>query len=194
MFNQICLSVACDCEPAGALDEGICDSADDQKNSIVAGSCHCKDNVKGRRCDTCKEGFWNLNKDSEEGCQACTCNTLGTINNSGCNMHTGECTCKRLVTGKDCNQCLPETYGLSDSHDGCSLCNCDPGGSLDNSCDVVTGQCQCRNFMTGRTCSVPKQNHFIPELHNVYEAEVPSITECTTHNNYGVSKNVNKFL
>lgn len=105
-------------------------------------------------------------------------------------MHTGECTCKRLVTGKDCNQCLTETYGLSEERDGCKLCNCDPGGSLDNNCDVNTGQCACRNFMTGRTCNIPKQNHFIPVLHKVFEAEVPSITECTPHNNYGVSNSL----
>lgn len=103
-------------------------------------------------------------------------------------MRTGECICKRLVTGKDCNQCMPETFGLSDSHDGCTMCDCDPGGALDNNCDVITGQCRCRPNMTGRTCSTPKQNHFIPSLHNVYEAEIPHVTECDSHSSYGVSE------
>lgn len=98
-------------------------------------------------------------------------------------MHTGECTCKRLVTGKDCNQCLPETFGLSDSHDGCAFCNCDPGGSLDNHCDIETGQCRCRSHMTGRTCSIPKQNHFIPSLHTVIEAENSECESDASHNN-----------
>ncbi|ALC38940.1 LanB1 [Drosophila busckii] len=161
----------CDCDPLGALDEGICDSFNDPENGINAGACHCKPHVKGRRCDQCKDGYWNLRQDSDLGCEECTCNTLGTVNNSGCNMHTGECTCKRLVTGKDCNQCRPETYGLSESEDGCTLCNCDPGGSYDNYCDVLSGQCRCRSHMTGRTCSQPKQNYFIPELHVVHDAE-----------------------
>lgn len=143
--------------------------------------------MKGRRCDTCKDGFWNLDDNNPEGCETCTCNILGTINNSGCNMHTGECTCKRLVTGKDCNQCMPETFGLSESPDGCALCNCNPGGSLDNNCDVLTGQCRCRSHMTGRTCGTPKQNYFVPLLHNVYEAEIPQITDCVSRSSYGVS-------
>lgn len=73
---------------------------------------------------------------------ACSCNTLGTVDNQGCDMNTGECTCKRNVHGRDCNQCLPEHYGLSEDSDGCKACDCDPGGSFDNNCDVITGQCK----------------------------------------------------
>lgn len=184
---MVSFRIACDCDPRGALDEGICDSITDDEFVIEAGACHCKANVKGRRCDTCREGFWNLDPNNSDGCQSCTCNLYGTVNNSGCNMHTGECTCKRLVTGKDCNQCMPETYGLSESRDGCALCNCNPGGSLDNHCDVITGQCSCRPHMTGRTCSIPKQNHFIPTLHSIHDVELPGITECTSYSSYGVS-------
>lgn len=153
------------------MDEGICDSITDTESGYEAGSCHCKAYVGGRRCDTCKDGFWNLDENNPEGCQNCTCNTLGTANNAGCNVYTGECTCKRLVTGKDCNQCMLETYGLSDSHDGCAPCDCDIGGSLDNFCDVITGQCKCRPFMSGRTCSSPLQNHYVPSLQQIHEAE-----------------------
>lgn len=176
----------CDCDPRGSRDDGYCDSVTDEENGEEAGACHCKQNVKGRRCDICKDGFWQLDINNNLGCQNCTCNTLGTINNSGCNMHSGECTCKRLVTGKDCNECIPETYGLSDSRDGCSMCNCDAGGALDNFCDVETGQCRCRSHMTGRTCGTPKQNHFVPYLNTIIEAENPS-TECTSHSSFGVS-------
>lgn len=169
---------ACDCDPRGSQDDGICDSVSEPESGLEAGSCHCKAFVKGRRCDTCKDGFWNLDENNPEGCQNCTCNTMGTLGNSGCNVYTGECTCKRLVTGKDCNQCMLETYGLSDSQDGCSPCDCDLGGSLDNYCDVITGQCKCRPFMTGRTCSTPMQNHYVPSLQQLYEAEVPEETFC----------------
>lgn len=160
------------------MDDGICDSLSDTDSGLEAGSCHCKAHAKGRRCDTCKEGFWNLDEQNPDGCQNCTCNTLGTLGNSGCNVYTGECTCKRLVTGKDCNQCQLETYGLSDSHDGCTPCDCDIGGSLDNYCDVMTGQCKCRPFMSGRTCSSPMQNHYVPSLQRIYEAEIPEDTFC----------------
>ena len=163
----------CDCDPRGSLDEGICDSISDEANGVEAGACHCKSHVKGRRCDYCKEGFWNFTESNPEGCQACTCNTLGTIDNLGCNVWTGECSCKQHVTGRDCNECLPEHYGLSESPEGCSPCDCDAGGAMDNNCDVMTGQCKCRDHMTGRTCSEPRQNYFIPQLHKIYEAEIP---------------------
>ena len=72
----------------------------------------------------------------------CTCNTQGTVDNQGCNKETGECTCKRYVTGRDCNQCIPGYWGLTDSQDGCKPCDCDVGGAYDNMCDVHTGQCR----------------------------------------------------
>lgn len=179
----------CECDPLGSSDEGMCDSNVNSENTeeeAVAGACHCKNNVKGRRCDICKEGFWNLTQSNTDGCEECTCNTLGTVNNLGCNVYTGECTCKALVTGKDCNQCMPETYGLSESRDGCSPCACDAGGSLDNNCDVITGQCKCRPYMQGRDCSEPKQNHFIPKPHLIIEAE-GSNTVCESDSLYSVS-------
>lgn len=155
------------------MDEGICDSVSDPVNSLVAGRCHCKTNVEGRRCDVCKNGFWNFTEDNPDGCQSCTCHTFGTIDNQGCNVYTGECTCKRYVTGRDCNQCLPEFWGLSEKKDGCQPCDCDPGGSFDNYCDVLNGQCKCREHMTGRQCNEPIQHHFVASLDFLlYEAEL----------------------
>lgn len=157
----------CDCNTDGSVDDGICDSISDQE----PGQCHCRTNVHGRQCDVCKEGFWNLNPSNPDGCQNCTCNTLGTVNNSGCNMFTGECSCKVNVAGQNCNECRPETYGLSEQPDGCTACDCDLGGSLDNMCDVVTGQCRCRDNMSGRRCENPIQNYFVPNLPIIVQAE-----------------------
>ena len=52
----------------------------------------------------CKHGYWNFTSSNEDGCQECTCNLLGTYQNQGCNVDTGECMCKRYVTGRDCDQ------------------------------------------------------------------------------------------
>ena len=67
-------------------------------------------------------------------------NKRNNLQMQGCNVFSGECVCKRYVTGRDCDQCLPEHWGLSDTRDGCKPCDCDPGGSYDNMCDVITGQ------------------------------------------------------
>ena len=93
------------------------------------------------------QGYWNFQEANPDGCQQCTCNPLGTVDGGGgCNEETGECQCKPNVARvRDCDQCLPEHYGLSESDpNGCKACDCDPGGSYDNQCDVVTGQCKCR--------------------------------------------------
>ncbi|XP_075218463.1 laminin subunit beta-1-like [Lycorma delicatula] len=162
----------CECDLGGSLDEGICDSTTDLANDLESGRCHCKKNVEGRKCDMCKPGFWNFDENNPEGCQGCTCNTLGTQGNEGCNVVTGECICKQFVVGRDCNQCLPQFWGLSDSPEGCKPCDCDIGGSFDNNCDVITGQCRCRPHLTGRTCNTPEQSFYTGHLDFlVYEGE-----------------------
>ena len=168
----------CDCDPIGSLDDGICDPRTSVLTGEESGRCHCKTNIEGRRCDICKNGFWNFDPDNPDGCEACTCNTLGTINNQGCNMRTGECTCKRYVTARDCNQCLPEYWGLSDDRDGCKPCDCDPGGSYDATCDVVTGQCRCRPHVGGRTCNQPEQSYYTGALDFLlFEGELSKASE-----------------
>lgn len=168
---DVCLK--CDCDPAGSTDDGICDSRTDYINGLESGKCHCKVNVQGRRCDQCKNGYWNFTEANPYGCQACSCNIYGTYDNQGCNKENGECTCKRNVIGRDCNQCLPDYWGLGESHDGCQPCECDPGGSLDNNCDVINGQCRCRPNLTGRKCENPEQGFFARPLDFlITEAEV----------------------
>lgn len=123
---------------------------------------------------------------------ACTCNTLGTIDNQGCNMLTGECTCKRYVTARDCNQCLPEYWGLSEDRDGCKPCDCDPGGSYENSCDVVTGQCRCRPHVSGRTCNQPEQSYYTGSLDFlIYEGELSRATDVSLVNKSNLYQLIN---
>ena len=92
-------------------------------------------------------GYWNFTVENPDGCQQCTCSRLGTVDSGGgCNEQTGECECKANVARvRDCDQCKPEHYGLSESDpEGCKPCDCDLGGAYNNQCDVVTGQCLCR--------------------------------------------------
>jgi len=166
----------CDCEPDGTIDEGKCDERTNEEEGTVAGQCHCKTYVGGPRCDHCKPGYWNFTTENPDGCQQCSCNPLGTVDGGGgCNEQTGECQCKANVARvRDCDQCLPEHYGLSESDpNGCKPCDCDPGGSFHNHCNVTTGECRCRPNIKGRRCDQVEDFKYTgPFDYLLYEAEL----------------------
>ncbi|XP_066480634.1 laminin subunit gamma-2 [Tiliqua scincoides] len=56
------LNSGCDCDSAGST--GQCSS----------GHCICKVAVTGDRCDSCKQGYYNLDAGNPEGCSRCFCN------------------------------------------------------------------------------------------------------------------------
>lgn len=86
------------------------------------------------------------------------------------------------MTARDCNQCLPEYWGLSDDHDGCKPCDCDPGGSYESTCDVVTGQCRCRPHVSGRNCDQPEQSYYTGSLDFlIYEGELAGATDVSNY-------------
>ncbi|CAF4272510.1 unnamed protein product, partial [Rotaria magnacalcarata] len=57
--------------------------------------CLCKQNVEGRQCDRCKEGFWNMKASNPLGCEPCDCSDEGTLGHlNTCDVVTGQCPCK----------------------------------------------------------------------------------------------------
>uniref|UniRef100_A0A3Q2YST7 Laminin, beta 2 (laminin S) n=1 Tax=Hippocampus comes TaxID=109280 RepID=A0A3Q2YST7_HIPCM len=170
----------CDCDPEGSENGGMCDSHTAPTLGMVAGQCRCKANVEGQRCDKCRTGYFGLSADNPQGCQ-CRCDHRGTVAGSTqCDAVSGDCFCKRLVTGRSCDQCPPEHWGLSLDLNGCRGCECDSGAALDN-CSIDSGQCRCRSHMTGRQCTQVESGYFFMALdYLLYEAELAKMGQgCT---------------
>ncbi|KAK6176840.1 hypothetical protein SNE40_015066 [Patella caerulea] len=162
----------CDCDPSGSERNGECDSRTDELRGEEAGRCYCKRHVKGHRCDKCADNYWNLKDTNPEGCEACTCNPIGTIGDFGCDQVSGLCRCKRYVSGRNCDVCDRGFYGLSAKAYGCDPCDCDIGGSLSETCDQGSGQCQCRPNIIGRRCDQPLPGYYYAGLdYYLYEGE-----------------------
>ncbi|XP_071089652.1 uncharacterized protein [Haliotis cracherodii] len=140
-----------------------CDCHDDGKNvsrncEIVGGTCLCKSNVEGVRCDTCKPLTYNLSGSNTDGCTRSSCDARGS---SSCNNETGECVCRDNVVNSNCSECKEKHYWTT--QDGCLPCACDTNGTTEASsfvCNVETGQCDCKPNVEERQCGECKDEFY----------------------------------
>ncbi|XP_047677137.1 laminin subunit alpha-3 isoform X2 [Tachysurus fulvidraco] len=121
----------CLCEQAGTV-LGICSAS---------GSCLCRPEVTGQRCDRCRPGHHSF-----PYCYSCQCDGPGVADRS-CEP-SGQCHCRPNYIGRQCEQCTMGYY----AYPTCSPCHCSREGSIDGSCDPNTGQCVCNPGVTGNRC------------------------------------------
>ncbi|KAM4557143.1 laminin subunit alpha-3-like [Fundulus diaphanus] len=89
----------CQCDLKGTLSGvGECEQR--------SGQCHCKPNVCGHACGSCKEGFFLLQKKTYFGCQACQCDLGGAVG-MACDETSGQCQCRKNVIGRTCTEPAP---------------------------------------------------------------------------------------
>ncbi|XP_078090835.1 laminin subunit beta-4 [Mustelus asterias] len=174
MISDPFACIPCNCDPEGSLNNGMCESHSDPGLHTVAGHCICKRNVEGARCDQCKSDYFGLSANNPDGCERCRCDSRGSMSaQSACDPFTGECRCHQHVTGRNCEQCLPNYWGLGTSIHGCSPCDCDIGGAYDNLCSSHDGQCRCLPNIISRQCNEPAPGYFFAPLdYYLYEAEL----------------------
>lgn len=136
--------------------------------------CECKERVKGRICNQCKDLYWNLQITNPFGCEECLCDRNGTVSGLGiCNSESGQCQCKEHVKGRICDACKDGSYGLSSANIfGCTDCQCDIGGAINPVCNKTTGNCFCKPRIKGQRCTEPIEVTYFPTFYQYqYETE-----------------------
>ncbi|XP_012936274.1 uncharacterized protein LOC101856621 [Aplysia californica] len=122
--------------------------------SNITGGCDCKPNTVSGMCERCTLDHYGM--ETPDGCQACNCNTSGTINQvTQCDSVTGLCPCKDNVEGKTCSTCKGGFFKLDTANaQGCTECKCHEVGMMHSTCHRDNGQCPCRGgVITDRICS-----------------------------------------
>ncbi|XP_068741417.1 laminin subunit alpha-like isoform X2 [Montipora capricornis] len=107
----------------------------------------CQFNTTGFSCQHCAQGHFGNAVNQQ--CNACSCNEDGSVDQE-CNRVTGQCNCKKNVTGRNCSMCKRNTFDFGPH--GCRDCKCNPYGSANMDCSP-SGQCSCLANVTGMKCT-----------------------------------------
>ncbi|XP_028327892.1 laminin subunit alpha-3-like [Gouania willdenowi] len=79
-----------------------------------SGQCYCKPRACGLTCDTCKDGYFLLQKKNYFGCQGCQCDIGGAID-FACDETSGQCQCRKNIVGRTCTK-PAQGYYFPDLH------------------------------------------------------------------------------
>ncbi|XP_065908820.1 protocadherin Fat 4-like [Dysidea avara] len=132
-----------------------------QDDTGVGLCTNCIHNTMGDNCEQCLPLFYtpsNVPFTAPNACQACDCDPAGVMNTSVMclNDGTGQCPCKSLATGRQCDTCMEGYFNLTaDNLVGCEPCVCNTTGIVQGpiNCDMYTGQCPCLPNVGELDCS-----------------------------------------
>ncbi|XP_020021188.2 laminin subunit gamma-3 [Castor canadensis] len=149
-----------DCQPCPCPGQSACTTIPESREVVCT---HCPPGQRGRRCESCDDGFFGDPlglSGPHQPCRQCQCSGNVDPNAVGnCDPWSGSCLrCLHNTTGAHCERCQEGFYGdalAPRPADKCTSCSCHPGGSISvqTPCDPVTGQCSCLPHVTGRDCS-----------------------------------------
>ncbi|XP_077868376.1 laminin subunit alpha-1-like [Saccoglossus kowalevskii] len=172
--------------PSGTANEcQLCDCNEHAANcsydeTVGKGVCEgCEDNTAGLFCEICVAGYYRNQSEpvnSPDVCIGCDCEPLGTLptseNVTECSQYendvtgqpVGQCSCIDFVTGRRCDECIDEYYGLKqvESAGLCKECGCKILGTVNasNVCEKTEGQCPCKPNTFERDCSRCKDGFY----------------------------------
>nr|XP_042897336.1 laminin subunit alpha-1 isoform X3 [Parasteatoda tepidariorum] len=105
---------------------------------------NCQLGYEGKHCEKCSRGFYGTPTMMGGQCLACNCNPYGSLDRI-CDRMTGQCHCRRGITGRDCTQCSPR-HILTDI--GCKSCDDHCIGPLLNDVDFLVESYAKHNLST----------------------------------------------
>lgn len=92
----------CNCHVPGSMGGiNVCDTK--------TGQCLCKPSAGSRRCESCKDGSYNLSEHNLFGCTDCGCDIGGSVDDV-CNKNSGQCVCHPRIMGRTCNEPIQLHY------------------------------------------------------------------------------------
>ncbi|KFO31935.1 Laminin subunit gamma-3 [Fukomys damarensis] len=149
------------CKPCPCPGQSACAVVPESGDVVCT---HCPAGRRGRRCESCDDGFFGdpmgLSA-APQPCRPCQCSGNMDPNALGnCDPLSGRCLrCLHHTAGEHCGRCSQGFYGSALAPrpaDKCRPCSCSPEGSVAEQmpCDPVTGQCACLPHVTGRDCSL----------------------------------------